>query len=103
MRSERRVLTTLALIAGLATTNSAWACPMCKLAIETDAPQPKAYFISIFFMLGMIGAVCAGVVSLAWWINRRETQQLIDAGYGHLFDNAVTSGETELPAAQAPA
>ena len=70
--------------------NSASACPLCKLAMETDDPQPRAYMISILFMMGTIftlfGAVSAGV----WWLSRQERRSLEAAGYGHLFENAVT-------------
>jgi hypothetical protein len=76
--------------------SEAWACPMCKLALETDDPQPRAYMISILFMLGMITAVCASVGVLLCWVSRQEQLALNAAGYQHLFEN----GATEAAAAQ---
>ena len=73
------------------TQSSALACPMCKIALENDDPQPKAYMVSILFMLGMITAVSFSVGALAWWINRREQQELEAAGYEHLFHNGVNA------------
>ncbi|HET6425267.1 MAG TPA: hypothetical protein VFG20_16385 [Planctomycetaceae bacterium] len=74
-----------------AAQSAALACPMCKMALETDDPQPKAYMVSILFMLGMIGSVSTGVGVLAWWINRREQRDLEAAGYEHLFHNGVNA------------
>jgi hypothetical protein len=74
----------------LAGTSEAWACPMCKLALETDDPQPRAYMMSILFMLGMIGSMFGGMAGLLIWLARRERLELEAAGYGHLFDNGVT-------------
>jgi uncharacterized membrane protein len=68
-----------------------WACPMCKLALETDDPQPRAYMTSILFMLGTITTMFVAVASLLVWISRRETKALTDAGYEHLFRNAVNA------------
>lgn len=88
------------LFAGFALAASeVWACPMCKLALETDDPQPRAYMTSILFMLGMITSLFLGVAGVTWWISRREQRALEAAGYGHLFENAVTaqqSGEPQL-------
>ena len=91
----KRLLTAIMIL--LAGTNSLWACPMCKLALETDDPQPRAYMVSILFMMGTIftlfGLVGAGV----WWISRHERRTLEEAGYGHLFENAVN--QTMKPSA----
>ena len=78
------------------TTVSLWsstvsACPMCKNALETDSPQPRAYMISILFMMGMIAAVTTAVGILMWRVNRAEKQALIEAGYGHVLHNAVNA------------
>lgn len=80
-----------ALGAWSALQSAAWACPMCKIALENDDQQPRAYMISILFMLGMITSVSFGVGVLAWWINRNERKALEDAGYKHLFENAVNA------------
>ncbi len=78
----------------LASANSAWACPMCKLALETDDPQPRAYMISILFMMGMIFTMFGLVGALVMWISRQERRRLENAGYAHLFENAVTEQMT---------
>ncbi len=62
---------------------------MCKIALENDDRQPKAYMISILFMLGMIMSIAFGVGVLAWYINRSERRALEAAGYQHLFENGV--------------
>lgn len=67
-----------------------WACPMCKMAVEANDPQPRAYMYSILFMLGAFGLVAGGVTMLLCWINRAEQAALQKAGYEHLFENAVT-------------
>jgi hypothetical protein len=46
--------------------------------------------LSIFFMLGMIGAVSGSVIFVLYRLHKYECLQLEEAGYGHLFDNAVT-------------
>jgi heme/copper-type cytochrome/quinol oxidase subunit 2 len=70
--------------------DSAQACPNCKLALETESPLPRAYMVSILFMMGTIfllfGVVAAGVM----WLTRQEQRSLEQAGYGHLFENGVT-------------
>jgi uncharacterized membrane protein len=72
----------------LAQASNAWACPMCKYALETDAPEPKAYMISILFMMGMITALFVSVGVLLWWVAKQEKMALTAAGYQHLFENA---------------
>lgn len=71
------------------TASSAWSCPMCKMALDTDDPQPRAYMISILFMLGMMGSVVAAVCVLLYRVNRAERRSLEAAGYAHLFHNGV--------------
>ncbi len=75
-------------------TNQAWACPMCKMALETDDPQPKAYMLSILFMLGMIGSMFGLIAGLLYWLSRKERLVLEAAGYQHLFENGVTQAES---------
>ena len=72
----------------VAQSSNAWACPMCKYALETDAPEPKAYMISILFMMGMISALFLSVGGLLWWVSKQEKLALSAAGYQHIFDNA---------------
>ena len=69
-------------------SSSAWACPLCKFALETNDSEPTAYMISILFMMGMITAMFFAVAGLLWWISRLEKKNLTSAGYGHLFENA---------------
>jgi uncharacterized membrane protein len=84
-----RTLKTLALgIVVLAQASNAWACPMCKYALETDTPEPKAYMISILFMMGMISSLFVAVGVLLWWVAKQEKLALTAAGYQHIFENA---------------
>ena len=75
---------------------------MCKMALETDDPQPRAYMISILFMLGMMGSVTTGVGAVMYWVNRSERRALEAAGYHHVLHNAVNAPLT-TPAADASA
>lgn len=77
--------------------NTASACPMCKLALETDDPQPKAYMVSILFMMGTIFTLFGVVASFVWWVTKQERRALEAAGYQHLFENGVT--KSSVPAA----
>jgi hypothetical protein len=70
--------------------SQAWACPMCKLALETDDPQPRAYMYSILFMMGMIASIFAGMIGFLYWLSRNERAALDAAGYQHLFENGVS-------------
>jgi uncharacterized membrane protein len=79
----------LSLAALFAMPSSLWACPMCKMALESDDPQPRAYMISILFMLGTISTVFGCVGALMLWVNRYEKKALTEAGYEHLFVNGV--------------
>ena len=72
----------------LAQATSAWACPMCKYALESDDLEPRAYMISILFMMGTIGTLFFSMAALCWWVTKLEKKKLRDAGYQHLFENA---------------
>ena len=72
------------------TTSQAAACPMCKFALESDDPQPRAYMYSILFMLMMIGGLFGGVIGVLCWLSKSERAALDAAGYQHLFDNGVS-------------
>ena len=72
----------------LTQATSAWACPMCKFALETDENEPRAYMISILFMLGMITTLFTSVTVLLWWVSKLDRKNLTAAGYQHLFENA---------------
>ena len=71
-----------------AQASSAWACPMCKFALETDEGQPQAYMVSILFMMGMISTLFFSVGVLLWWVSKHEKMALSAAGYQHIFENA---------------
>ncbi|MDX1969358.1 MAG: hypothetical protein SFV23_19430 [Planctomycetaceae bacterium] len=79
------------LLAWSLSSADAFACPMCKLALESDDPQPRAYMLSILFMLGMITSVTGAVGALLWYVNRIEKRMLEAAGYHHVLQNAVNA------------
>jgi len=72
----------------LAQATNVWACPNCKFALEADEHEPKAYMISILFMMGMITSLFAAVAAALWWVSRQDKMTLTAAGYQHLFENA---------------
>lgn len=86
----KRTLKTIAIgtLVLLSQASSLWACPMCKYALETDENEPRAYMISILFMMGMITALFSGVTVLLWYVSKLERKNLTAAGYQHLFENA---------------
>lgn len=84
----RRVLLSASVLFTV-TATEALACPLCKIANENTDERPRAYMISILFMLGMMATVSGSVGGLVWWVNRQERKQLEDAGYGHVLHNGV--------------
>jgi hypothetical protein len=54
------------LLLSLSAATPASACPMCKLANESDSRLPRAYMYSILFMLGMPASVLGGF-SIGFW------------------------------------
>lgn len=54
----------------------AQACPMCKIANEQDALLPRAYMVSILFMMGMMFSLAGGVAFAMYRIGRRENADL---------------------------
>lgn len=91
-RTLRIVMTVMGLV--LAGANSACACPMCKIALENDDAQPRAYMVSILFMMGTIFTLFGAVSAFVWWVARHERRAMEDAGYRHLFENGVSAAET---------
>lgn len=80
------------------------ACPLCKIANENTDERPRAYMLSILFMLGMMGTVSGSVGGLMWWVNKQERRQLEEAGYGHVLHNGVTEfGSQPNPSDEATA
>lgn len=66
------------------------ACPNCKFALDVDAsPQPRAYMLSIIFMLAVIMSLFGAVFGLLWWLSKQECRALTEAGYDHVLHNAV--------------
>lgn len=61
------------------------ACPMCKLATESDNLKPRAYMYSILFMLTAIGSVVTVVSVGLYKISQREQAALEEMGYGHVL------------------
>ena len=43
------------------TAREAQACPMCKTAIEEESNVPRAYMLSILFMLAMPATIFTGL------------------------------------------
>ena len=86
MRQTLKTIVLASLV--LAQATSAWACPMCKYALESNDLEPQAYMISILFMMGTIGTLFFGMAALCWWVTKLEKKKLRDAGYQHLFENA---------------
>ncbi len=71
-------------------TTAVQACPNCKFALEADAsPQPRAYMLSIIFMLAVIMSLFGAMFGLLWWLSKQECRALTDAGYDHVLHNAV--------------
>lgn len=67
------------------------ACPNCKFALEAEAsPQPRAYMLSIIFMLAVIMSLFAAMSGLLWWLSKQDCRALTEAGYDHVLHNAVT-------------
>lgn len=63
---------------------------MCKMALESDDPQPTAYMYSILFMLGAMTTVVGGLIAFLCWLSRHERAAMDAAGYQHLFENGVS-------------
>jgi hypothetical protein len=79
--STKRVL--LALFAAgaicLATVQPVSACPMCKVANETDSRLPQAYMYSILFMLGMPASLATAFGIGFYRLSRKAAEQPQDA------------------------
>lgn len=76
MRTRTWILTlTAGLLLSLSAATPASACPMCKLANESDARLPTAYMYSILFMIGMPAMVFSGF-SIGFWRLSRKAARL---------------------------
>jgi hypothetical protein len=78
VRTRTWILTlTAGLLLCLSAAAPASACPMCKLANESDNRLPRAYMYSILFMLGMPASVLGGF-SFSFWRLSRKAARLRD-------------------------
>jgi len=72
----RRIVLAAALLLGVGVagpmTQSAHACPMCKIANEQDSMLPTAYMYSILFMMGMIFTIGGGIGVGIFLLSRKE-------------------------------
>jgi hypothetical protein len=86
----RRLLLISALFLGATAadpfTPAAEACPMCKAANETDSNLPRAYMLSILFMLGMPATLVAGFGLSFYRMSRNGTNE-------RTFENSEYRGE----------
>jgi hypothetical protein len=90
----------LTLIAGLllclSAATPASACPMCKLANETDSRLPRAYMYSILFMLGMPMTVLSGFGIGFWRLSRKAAllqREAMEQAVAGASDPAVQGAE----------
>jgi hypothetical protein len=81
VRTKTRILTIVAaLLLCLMAARPASACPMCKLAAESDSRLPKAYMYSILFMMGMPGTILTGFGVGFWRLSRKAARMQLEAG-----------------------
>ncbi len=73
---------------------SVQACPGCKTANETESLRPRAYMLSILFMLGMPATVFAGFGVAFYRMSRKSMpdQATLDA---YLQQQAETRNRAE--------
>ena len=82
MRS--RMLLTAALLCGaMSFVEPVQACPLCKEANETDPNLPRAYMVSIIFMLAMPATVLTGFGVGFYRLSRK--QQALSAAEDQAF------------------
>ena len=60
LRFFKPLLIATAIALAVGTTTQVMACPGCKNANETESLRPRAYMLSILFMLGMPATVFTG-------------------------------------------
>jgi hypothetical protein len=71
-----RFLTAAILVLVLVLTASASACPMCSAVLDSEKVLPKAFFVSIMFMLAMPPTVLAVIGFAIWRAHRRHALAL---------------------------
>jgi hypothetical protein len=105
VRKRAWILTVAAgLLMCLTTATPVSACPMCKLANESDSRLPTAYMYSILFMLGMPATVLSGFGIGFWRLSRqaarmhREAAEQAIAGASDPIVSATQDTEPGLSA-----
>ena len=80
----RRLLLALALVVGTwgfsPAVPQAVACPMCKAGLDSDDARPRAYMVSILFMLSVPICLFSGLGYGLWRLSRQESERLQAAG-----------------------
>jgi len=94
----------LGLFLCLTAAKPASACPMCKLAAESDARLPKAYMYSILFMMGMPATISTGFGIGFWRLSRKATRLQREAEQALLgaTDPAVEATQVAEPRPSTP-
>ncbi len=81
----RRILLALALTVGTwgfsPAVPVASACPMCKAGLDGDDARPRAYFVSILFMLTVPLCLFSGLGYGLWRLSRQEAERLQAANH----------------------
>ncbi len=81
----RRILLALALTVGTwgfsPAVPLATACPMCKAGLDGDDARPRAYFVSILFMLSVPLCLFSGLGYGLWRLSRQEAERLQAANH----------------------
>ena len=81
----RRILLALALTVGTwgfsPAVPVATACPMCKAGLDGDDARPRAYFVSILFMLTVPLCRFSGLGYGLWRLSRQEAERLQAANH----------------------
>lgn len=62
--------------------SAAWACPMCSQVLNEEQVIPRAFYVSILFMLGMPPLVLGGIGFAIWRAHRKHAllQQAMQVG-----------------------
>jgi hypothetical protein len=80
-----------ALVISLAMAAPVSACPMCKLAAEQAARQPKAYMYSILFMMGMPMMLTTGFGVAFYRLSRQADRMRQEETENMMSPDRVTS------------
>jgi len=101
VRTRTLILTlTAGLLLSLSAATPASACPMCKLANESDNRLPMAYMYSILFMIGMPATVFSGFSIGFWRLSRkaaRLNQEAAEQAIAGAADPAVQATQDAEP------